>query len=185
MSSMVTFPIIETTRLFLNEIKHTDVPIIVNYASNKKVSDFTQNIPYPYAEEDAKIWIIAAQEGFEKGTQFTFAIRLKPGNQFIGGIGLKKDRKHHRAELGYWIAEKFWNHGYATEAARALVKYGFQNINLNKITASHFAENFASGKVLTHCKMIREGVLKEQIFKNEIYNDLIIYGLTKEDYYFS
>ena len=65
--------------------------------------------------------------------------------------------------MGYWIAEKFWNQGLATEAVKALLKYGLNNLQLNKILATHLAENLSSGKVMIKNKMIKEGELKEHI----------------------
>ncbi|TDQ25718.1 GNAT family N-acetyltransferase [Tenacibaculum caenipelagi] len=177
---MKNFPKIETERLFLTELKAKDISDIVKYASNKNISDFTQNIPFPYSEKDAIFWINMANQGFENGNQYTFAIRLKEKDNFIGGIGIKIERKNNRAEIGYWIAEPFSGNGYATEATKAILKFGFDNLNLNKFTSSHLANNPASGQVLKNSGMKKEGELKEHIFKNSKYIDLILFGLTKK-----
>lgn len=179
---MNAFPKLETKRLFLTELKREDIPQIVRHASNKNISHFTQNIPFPYAEKDAANWVNLATEGFNKGTNLIFGIRLKPTNQFIGGIGLTIVPKSNRAEIGYWIAEPFWNKGYTTEATASILAYGFNHLNLNKITSSHFANNQASGKVMSKNGMLKEGELKKHILKNNVYHDLIVYGLTKEQY---
>jgi len=179
---MSEFPKIETERLFLTELEAEDIPEIVKHASNKRISDFTLNLPFPYSAKDAIYWINLANQGFKNQTNLIFAIRVKPNNQFIGGIGLALEQRFNRAEIGYWIAEPFWRNGYATEATRSMIKYGFENLNLNKITSSHLAKNPASGKVMENSGMRKEGELKEHILKQSEYHDVISYGLTKNHY---
>ncbi|WKN45815.1 GNAT family N-acetyltransferase [Tunicatimonas pelagia] len=176
------FPKIETNRLLLTELKAADIPTIVKHAFNPKISDFTGNIPYPYSEKDAIYWLNLANQGFRSGANVIFAIRLKPQEEFIGGISLTIERRFNRAEIGYWIAEPFWNQGLTTEATKAIVKFGFEILNLNKLTSSHLAKNIASGKVMQKAGMVKEGELKEHILKDSEYHDLILYGLTKTDY---
>ena len=176
------FPEIETSRLILSRLKSADVPDIVRFASNKKIFKTTLNLPDPYSEEDAVYWINLANDGFKKGTDLILGIRQKPNLNFIGGIGLRINRRFNRAEIGYWIAVPFWNEGFATEATKAIISYGFQHLNLNKFTSSHFAINPASGKVMSKCGMIEEGKLESHILKGGTYHDLVLYGLTKEMY---
>ncbi|MCB0375693.1 MAG: GNAT family N-acetyltransferase, partial [Sinomicrobium sp.] len=149
------FPTLETERLILNQLKATDIHSIVTYAGNEKVSKMTLNIPYPYTDLDAVYWINASREGARKKEQYTFAVRLKESKYFIGGMGLKLTPKWQRAELGYWIAEPYWNQGFATEAAAAVLRFGFETLCLNKIYATHLVENPASGRVMIKNGMIR------------------------------
>lgn len=179
---MEQFPQIQTERLLLNQLQYTDIPQIVTYAANKRISDYTLNLPYPYTDEDAVFWINLANQGFKNKTNFIFAIRIKNDNSFIGGIGLTVEQRFNRAELGYWIAEPFWNKGYTTEAAKEMIHFGFDKLCLNKITSSHLEENSASGKVMTKNGMTLEGTLKEHVSKQAAYHNLHVYGLTKKDY---
>ena len=118
---MNSFPKIETERLILNELQFKDIPVIVKYASNKNISNFTLNLPYPYSEKDAIYWINLANEGFKKRTHLIFGIRLRTTYKFIGGIGITIEQKFKRAEIGYWIAQKHWGKGYATEATKSII----------------------------------------------------------------
>ena len=179
---MDEFPKIETERLFLGELKAADIPAIVKHASNKNISDFTLNLPFPYSEKDAIYWINLANQGFKDGTNIIFGIKRKSDNQFIGGIGLTIARIFNRAEIGYWIAEPFWGKGYATEATRSIIKYGFEHLDLNKFTSSYLAKNPASGKVMKKSGMTKEGELKEHVHKASEYHDLIVFGLTKAQF---
>ncbi len=179
---MNKLPEIKTERLILTELKTEDIRDIVKYASNKKISDFTLNLPHPYCDKDAIYWINLAHQGLKSGTNYIFAIRLKEGSKFIGGIGLGVEKRFNRAEIGYWVAEPFWRKGMATEAAKAIIEFGFNELELNKLTSSHLAKNPVSGKVMQNSGMIKEGELKEHILKNSEYHDLVLYGLTKKQY---
>jgi RimJ/RimL family protein N-acetyltransferase len=90
------------------------------------------------------------------------------------------DGNHRRAELGYWIGRPFWGRGYATEAARAMLDFGFGSMGLNRIFAHHMRDNPASGRVLANIGMTREGVLSQHILKWDQFRDVVLYGLTRE-----
>lgn len=175
-------PTLETARLRLRELKAEDIPAIVEYAGNNNIAKTTTNIPHPYEEKDAVDWIKSAQEGFQNNTQFVFGVELKSKNQFIGGVGLTVNNKFNRAEAGYWIAEPFWNNGYCSEALSGLLRFGFEELHFNKIFATHFSENIASGKVMAKNGMIKEAELKEHIKKSDTFITLVQYRLTKSEY---
>ncbi|MEM1134226.1 MAG: GNAT family protein [Bacteroidota bacterium] len=177
------FPTLKTSRLILDKIIATDIPNIVQFAGDKKISQTTLNIPYPYNEEDAIFWINLANQGFKGETRYIFAIRLALNNEFIGGISLGIERRFDRAELGYWLAVPFWNKGFMSEAAKRIVKFGFEVLNLNKILSTHIVENPASGKVMINCGMVKEGELRQHVKKEEKYFDLIQYSITKSEYH--
>jgi len=185
---MEHFPQLQTERLLLNQPKWTDVPIIVSYAGNIKIVENTRSMPHPYYEEDAISWINMVNQGFRKKDQFIFAVRSKSANEFIGGVGLTLDLQNNRAELGYWIAEPFWNQGYATEAVGGILKFGFETLGLNKITAVYLTTNSASGKVMTKNRMVKEAELKDHdikrghTVKDGEYASLIQYRLTQSEY---
>ena len=179
---MNLFPRLETDCLILSELQTTDIDRIIMYASNRRVSEYTINIPFPYSEKDALYWVNSAYQGFNSRTQFIFAIRLKEQGDFIGGIGVTLTPQNLRAEIGYWLAEPFWNKGIMTEATKAVIEFAFNTLGVNKLTASHLQINSASGQVMMKCGMYKEGILKEHIFKNAVFHSLVVYGLTKTDY---
>src|SRR5690606_2477163 len=128
---MKDFLEIKTKRLLLSQLKLRDVPEIVKQANNKKIADMTINIPYPYLKKDALHWVHASNQNFIKNTAITFKISLKKTNEFIGGIGLTMGTTLSQAELGFWIAEDFWNQGYATEASSAVLHFSFKVLGIN------------------------------------------------------
>jgi ribosomal-protein-alanine N-acetyltransferase len=166
---------IETERLILSPLKESDIPLITEYLQEKIISDNTSNIPHPYSESDARTWIKMSDDALKSNTGYTFAIREKEG-KIIGAIGLH-DRGDDKAELGYWIAVPFWNKGFATEAAAAILNFGIKELKFHKIYATHFIHNPASGKIMEKIGMQKEAVLKDHIKKEGQYLDIQMYSL--------
>ena len=185
---MKQFPKLETERLLLNQTKPTDIPDIIMYAGNKNITDNTRTMPHPYFEEDAIRWLNSMNQGFKNKEEYTFAMRQKKDAHFIGGIGLTIDVSNNRAELGYWLAEPFWNQGFTTEAVQAIFKFAFEVLNLNKIVAVYLSTNQASGKVMLKNGMTKEGefiahdVKKDHTVADGKYISLIQYRMLKSEY---
>jgi len=108
-------------------------------------------------------------------------IRLRQDGKLCGGLGLHPQPQHRTAELGYWIGVPYWRKGYATEASSAVVRYGFERLNLNRIFAHHFKRNPASGRVLQKIGMRHEGCLRQAVIKWGEYIDLEMYAILREE----
>ena len=130
----------------------------------------------------AEAWIADCDRAFIEGKKIPLAITLRSDGSLIGGIGLGIVEKHSRGELAYWIGKPFWNNGYCTEAAQALVKYGFETIALNRIEALHMTRNPASGRVMQKIGLKHEGCHREHYLKSGIYEDMDFYGILKADF---
>ena len=170
-------PTLETERLVLRPFKIADCETIKALAGSREVYKTTLLIPHPYEDGMAEKWIATHPSQFYNGEGVTLAITLKPEENVIGAIGLIITADHRRAEMGYWIGSDFWNKGYCTEAAEAVVKYGFDVFDLHKITADHFESNPASGKVMSKIGMAREGRLIDHVCKDGVFLNLIVYGI--------
>ena len=147
------FPTLYTERLKLRKMEIEDVPSLVQYANNKKVSDYILNIPYPYREPDAAFRMSYVVQGFKKKVRYVFAITLKEENKLIGEISLNLNAERASAEMGYWLGEPFWGRGIVTEAVEVILKFGFEKLNLKHIYASAHPENIGSVKVLLNNQM--------------------------------
>ena len=179
---MVRRPTLETEHLLLRPFRLSDAPDVQRLAGAKEIASTTLNIPHPYEEGMAEEWISAHQERFEQGRLVNFAITLRSDGALIGAIGLGIDKEHERGQLGYWIAVPYWNRGHCTEAARAVVRYGFEVLKLNRICSMHFARNPASGRVMQKIGMSREGCLRQHVKKRDQFEDLVYYGILREEY---
>jgi len=118
---------------------------------------------------------------YARGELVNFAIVRRTAPPLLGAIGLQLNLQHTNAELGYWIGKPYWQAGYCTEAARAVVTYGFESLGLHRIHAFHMTRNPASGRVLQKIGMCHEGCLRQHVNKWEVFEDLALYGLLKSE----
>jgi ribosomal-protein-alanine N-acetyltransferase len=172
---------ITTARLLLRPFTMDDAPRVQELAGAPEVAQNTLLIPHPYPDGEAERWIGTHEEQRERG-DIPFAIVSREQEALIGAIGLHVKRDHHHAELGYWIGVPYWCQGFATEAASAVVRYGFETVALNRIFAMHFARNPASGRVLQKIGMRHEGTLRRHLKKWDQYVDLEMYGMLREEW---
>ena len=169
--------VLETERLTLREFSESDIAELVPLIGAREVAATTLRIPHPYREEHAREYLAMVA----KENELRLGIRLRDG-ALIGGIGLHPEASHERAELGYWIGVPFWGNGYATEAARAVLRHGFEKIKLHRIFASHFEGNMASANVLKKIGMRHEGCMRQHILKWGKYFDLELYAILREEF---
>jgi ribosomal-protein-alanine N-acetyltransferase len=165
--------LIETPRLQLRPLRESDIPELLPLLGAREVAATTLRIPHPFEEKHAREFL----NSVAKENELRLAIRLRREGRLCGGVGLHPDQPHQRGELGYWIGVPFWGNGYATEAAAAVVRYGFENFGLNRIFAHHFKHNPASGKVLQKLGMKYEGCLRQHVLKWGQFVDLELYSI--------
>ena len=179
---MTTLQELRTPRLLLRSLDRADVPNMVRLAGIQEIAATTLNIPHPYTEEDALRFLETANQDFRRGHSVTFAISILPERELCGAVGLTISDTHKHAELGYWIGVPFWGRGFATEAATAVVKFGFGTLRLNRIYAHHFKGNRASQRVLEKIGMRHEGRFRQHIRKWDQFIDIENYGVLAEEF---
>jgi len=175
-------PTIETERLKLRPWTLNDAPEVQRLAGDKDIASTTENIPHPYEDGMAEQWIQTHQEKFERRELVNFAITHRQDRYIIGAIGLVLYVEHKRAEIGYWVGKPYWNNGYCTESAHAILKYGFDVLGLNRILGRHLTRNPASGKVMQKIGMNYEGCMRQHIIKWDKFEDIDCYGILKSEY---
>lgn len=169
---MLIFPLLNTERLKLRKIKAEDIPSLIKYANNKKIAEKILNMPYPYSEPQAVFRLSYVSQGFKNRSRFVFSIELKETQEFIGEISLHLEIQNNKAQIGYWVGEPFWNRGIASEAVKAVLEFGFETLNLEKIYGTCAVKNIASGKVMENNGM-----------KNINTNGAVgLYEIKKEEY---
>jgi [ribosomal protein S5]-alanine N-acetyltransferase len=112
----------------------------------------------------------------------TFGVVLAETGELVGAVGIRFTPANNRAELGYWIGKPYWGRGYCSEAARAVLAYGFDERGLNRIYAHHMTRNPASGRVMQKAGMQREGILRRHFLKWGVFEDVEIYGILREEW---
>lgn len=146
---------IETNRILLRKFLHTDVDGMFQLHSNPEVHTYLGNKTIQSKEEAASLINYIQQQYNEFGIG-RWACIEKDSNKFMGWCGLKfvteiENNQSHFHDIGYRFLPEFWNKGFAKEAAKPCVEYGFQKMGLQKIIGTCHIDNIASRKVLEHC----------------------------------
>lgn len=170
-------PILESARLRLRPYDEADIAELLPLIGRREVAATTR-LPYPYTEQDARDFIARTSES----DKVWLAITLRSDGRQIGGVGLHLDAQHHHAELGYWLGTAYWGQGYATEAAREMVRYGFGVLRLHRIYAFHFEGNLTSGRILQKLGMRHEGCQRKHVCKWDQFFDLELYGILRDEW---
>lgn len=180
---MSPIPTFTTSRLILRPFDLNDAPVVTELAGDYAIADTTASIPHPYEEWMAIEWISTHHSAFERGDMITFAITHRLKGNLIGAISLFHfERTHNLAELGYWVGKPFWNQGYCTEAAREVLRYGFETLKLNRIQARHLTRNPASGRVMQKAGMKYEGVMRQSLYRWGVFEDAAMYSILREEF---
>lgn len=174
-------PTLTTPRLVLRPFVPSDATAVQRLAGAAAVAEMTLNIPHPYEDLMAEGWIATHPGLWESRTAVTFAITHAEYG-LCGAIGLQLVPTHHRAELGYWIAQPYWGQGFATEAARAILTFAFDVLELNRVQASHLPRNPASGRVMQKVGMQYEGLHRERYLKGTQFQDVVEYAVLRRDW---
>ena len=172
-------PTLRTERLILRPFQASDAPAVQQLAGAYEVALNTAMVPHPYPDGAAEAFIAMLPELFEKDELHNFAIVV--AEHLAGSIGLMM-KGNGIAEIGYWIGVPFWGRGYASEAAAALVRYGFEECGLRRIFAGHYSRNPSSGRVLQKLRMQYEGTQRQHAYKWGEYLDVVNYGLLRDEW---
>lgn len=172
--------ILETGRLRLRPLERKDAPPIQKYAGDLRVAEMTLLIPHPYPENAAINWIEGCLTSRLPGGPF--AIILREEEVFVGVIELSIDDDELRAEVGYWVGPPFWGKGYCTEALKAVINYGFEDLGLVRIAAKHLPQNLASGRVQEKAGLKKEGLLRCEAIRFGVPSDSVVRAITRPDW---
>ncbi|WHY98563.1 GNAT family N-acetyltransferase [Peribacillus simplex] len=168
---------ITTKRLVLRLFQKSDAVAVTKLCNNYNIYKNTLYLPYPYSIEDALSWIEHHLDNFNANKSYEFAITDKESGELYGAIALSNNQKFNNGELAYWIGEKFWGNGYATEAAQAILYFAFEEKQYHKVFARYFNSNPASGRVMQKLGLKKEGILIDHVRKENRFEDLVYYGI--------
>ncbi len=174
-------PILETPRLHLRPWTLADAPTFARLSDDPEIADHTGTFLYPQPDGWAHKRITRYLESTQSSTGYSFAVCLLDSLEVIGECGITVEARHGRGELGYWCSAAHRGNGYITEAARAVMTFGFDTLGLQRIQASHFPRNPASGRILEKLGMKREGLLRGYYLKNNVPEDVIYYAVLSVD----
>ncbi|MBQ4639806.1 MAG: GNAT family N-acetyltransferase [Clostridia bacterium] len=175
-------PRLETDRLILRPLQMDDAKDMYAYARDPEVSR------HVLWDAHKSIWetrhfLRFARNQYRRGFPGSFAMELKESGRMIGTIGFMWVNPDYKsAEVGYSLSRDYWNRGLMTEALEATLRFGFEELKLNRIEAQHDTENPASGKVMAHCGMQFEGVMRSRVMNKGVFRDVAVYAVLKNDW---
>ncbi|MGG4202691.1 GNAT family N-acetyltransferase [Peribacillus frigoritolerans] len=175
-------PILETERLILRKVTIQDVNDMFEYCSNQEVSRFVTWDAHE-SLDDTKEFIGFVLNQYLHGKVAPWAIEYKENHKMIGTIDFVSwNPGQNSAEIGYVLSPEYWGKGITTEAAKELIRFGFENMDLIRIQARCFTENIGSARVMEKAGMKHEGILRKGMKIKGKHWDLHVYSVLKEEY---
>jgi ribosomal-protein-alanine N-acetyltransferase len=176
------FPQIETKRLILREIIHTDDEALFSIFSDGEVMRYYNTEPMKKIIESRGL-ITRFAEGFKKQAVIRWGITTKADGRLIGTCGFHTwDKESFKAEVGYELAQNYWRHGFMSETLRKVIAFGINNLKLNRIEALVQPRNVASKDVLLKLGFAEVGLLTEHRFFKGKYVDMLILSILSKDF---
>ena len=182
-ADMLTYmPDLMTPRLRLRRLTMRDAQDIFRYSRDPEVArhvlwDAHRSIG------DSRAYLRYMLRRYRGHEPASWGLEHLDSGRIIGTIGVMWIQEdNNAAEVGYSLARDFWGRGYMTEALRAVLQYGFDGLNLNRIEAQHETTNPASGAVMRKCHMQHEGTLRSRLFNKGRYVDVELYAILRRDY---
>lgn len=156
----------------------------LNWLNDKEVNKFLETRLYPQSIKSIQSFV---DEINKSEHSYLFGIFYKEDNNSLIHIGNVKIGPIHKfysyADISYFIGDKnYWGKGLATKVIKAVLKFGFEVLNLNRIQAGVFSSNIASIKVLEKAGLILEGNFRKQLYTKDLCDDHLFYGILKEDW---
>jgi RimJ/RimL family protein N-acetyltransferase len=175
-------PALETDRLILRKMSPGDAEAVFAYASDPEVSRYALWDTHR-SIKDSRAFLELAVRKYEGGDEPDWGIVYKGDGHIVGTCGFVNwSLDHARAELGYAIHREYWGQGLVPEAVRAMIRFGFEKIGLNRIEARCIAENTASARVMEKAGMSYEGTLQQREFIKGAYRNIKLYAILKSEY---
>ncbi len=156
---------IDTARLRMRAPSAADAAEIALLLGNWHVAHWLVRVPYPYRVEHARSWIERSLEERAEGVGWPFLIERRDDGALIGSIDLSVEDDRTSGAIGYWLGEKFWGRGYATEAAAVMVRFAFEIVMLNQVTANVLPDNGRSVRVLEKAGFSHIGRREEETYE--------------------
>ena len=180
---MTKQPVLETPRLRLRPLEDSDRSAIQQAAAARAISDTMISIPHPYPVDEAKRYIAKKQAERDAGLSYAYVIVEKKEGRFCGIVEVRDiDREHSVGELSFWLTVEVWGQGYMSEVVGAVVRYGFEDLQLNRLYAYHMLRNHASGRVLERNGFKKEGLLRQCVQKWGQFEDVALCALLRQEW---
>ena len=174
---------LETERLILRRFTVHDAGAMYrNWASDPEVTTYMTWPPHPSVDVTRQLLTLWVSD-YEKPDSYQWAIELRSLGEPVGSISVvRQNGDIDEMELGWCVGSRWWGRGIMPEAARAVMKYLFESVGVNRLAARHAVDNPKSGRVMQKLGMTREGVLRQAGRSNQGIEDMVQYSILASEY---
>ena len=173
-------PFLIGERLYLRSLEESDIDRCLVWINDPNITA-TIALRFPFNRAREQEWFASL---YKTDREVPLAIVLKDGDRHIGNCGLHQiDYPNRHAQFGIMIGEKEeWDRGYASEASRLIIDYGFKQLGLHRISLQVYAHNARAQRVYEKLGFVREGVQRESYFRDGRYHDTLMMGILKSEW---
>jgi RimJ/RimL family protein N-acetyltransferase len=170
--------------ILIRTLREEDVSALFE-AARESIAEVSPWLPWcheNYSIEETREFIASRELASEGGEWYSFGIFEKDGGRFLGGVGINFiNRVHQMANLGYWVRTSAAGRGVATSATRAVARFGFEQLGLQRIEIVAAVDNIPSQRVAEKAGAVREGVLRKRLLIRGKPQDAVMFSLVRED----
>ncbi len=175
-------PQLETGRLLLRRLVSSDVKDLFEVASEPEVTRYITWETHRNLD-DTRRFIQVVHDWYERQEVLYWGVVRKSDLKLIGTCGIFEwVVRDARAELSYTLGQPYWGQGYATEIAGALIRFGFEVLQLNRLEGRCLRENVSSAHVMEKARLSLDGILRQQLYLKGAYRDLKVYSLLRQEW---
>lgn len=172
---------LRSDRLIIRTYQMGDEDQVYDVINDPKIAKMMLRMPYPYPREQLAVWLHFTRKNSEYEKGYECGIFYK--EQYIGNVGIVNvDLTYHQAEITYFIGTKYIGQGFATEAVKTMLRFGFETLGLERIQGRCMCHNIGSKKVLDKCGFQYEGIGRHEVLKEGTYQDVYHSSILHSEY---
>lgn len=174
---------LEGKKISLRGLEKEDLEVLHEYMNNSEVTQYLDDHYRPHSLEEEEEFLEYIWNSIKEGSEYHFGIEEKESGNLVGIVSLNEiQHRNKSAEMGICIKEDYWNKGLGTEAERLIIKYGFEELNLNSIRCRIFEYNERSKRVAEKAGFKEAGRLRKSVYRNGEYWDTIYLDILKGEF---
>lgn len=176
-------PILQSERIVYKRITPENSEDMYEYSKSEEVTKYLLWTPHISLAQTRR-YVKLLQKKYDCGAFWDFGLNYKENGKFIGTCGITSfDEKDGSVEIGYVISPDYWGKGFATEAARTVMRFCFENFDCNRICGKFMEGNNASMRVMMKLGMSLEGIYRHSMYVKGDYKTIHVYDITKDKFF--